>query len=122
MTRSIILFAHGARDPEWARPFERLRASLVARSPSTPVALAYLEFMQPDLAGAVTAQAAAGATSIDIVPVFMAQGAHLKRDLPKLLEGLGASHPAVTFRLQPPVGEAQAVLDAIASHIEATLA
>ena len=42
MTRSIILFAHGARDPEWARPFERLRASLVARSPSTPVALAYL--------------------------------------------------------------------------------
>lgn len=121
MNRSIILFAHGARDPDWARPFERLRAILAARTPEVPVSLAYLEFMQPDLAGAVAAQVAAGATLVDVVPVFMAQGAHLKRDLPILVSGLGERFPQVAFRLQPPVGEAQAVLDAIATHIDASL-
>lgn len=121
MSRSVILFAHGARDPEWARPFERLRASLVTRSPDVPVSLAYLEFMQPDLGDAVAARIAAGATVIDVVPVFMAQGAHLKRDLPKLVGELEARFPQVTFHLRPPVGESQAVLDAIAAHIDTSL-
>ena len=121
MSRSVILFAHGARDPEWARPFERLRASLATRTPDVPVSLAYLEFMQPDLASAVADRVAAGATTVDVVPVFMAQGAHLKRDLPQLVGELGARFPQVTFRLRPPVGESQAVLDAIAAHIESSL-
>jgi sirohydrochlorin cobaltochelatase len=121
MNRCIILFAHGARDPEWARPFERLRASLAVRTPDVPVSIAYLEFMQPDLAGAVAACAAGGATVVDVVPVFMAQGAHLKRDLPKLVADLGSQFPQVRFQLQPPVGESQAVLDAIAAHIDGSL-
>lgn len=121
MPRAIILFAHGARDPEWARPFERLRDSLAARQPDVPVVLAFLELMTPRLAEAVNTQVAAGATQLDIVPVFMAQGSHLKRDLPLLVKDLEAAHPGVTFRLQPPVGEAQAVLDAIALHIDASL-
>ena len=44
MNRSgIILFAHGARDPEWARPFARVRALLERRAPTTPIELAFLE-------------------------------------------------------------------------------
>lgn len=121
INRCIILFAHGARDPAWSEPFERLRASLATRIPEVPISLAYLEFMQPDLAGAVAAHAAAGATHVDVVPVFMAQGAHLKRDLPMLVGELGSRYPQITFRLQPPVGEAQAVLDAIAAHIDTSL-
>ncbi len=121
MSRCIILFAHGARDPDWARPFERLRASLTARNPAVPVSVAFLEFMQPDLAGAVAASTATGATAVYVVPVFMAQGAHLKRDLPNLVAELGIRYPQVTFHLQPPVGESQAVLDAIAAHIDTSL-
>ena len=42
MTTAIILFAHGARDPEWANPLRRIAsssASLIApRSPVTSAA------------------------------------------------------------------------------------
>ncbi|MDB5804591.1 MAG: cobalamin biosynthesis protein CbiX [Betaproteobacteria bacterium] len=119
MSQAIILFAHGARDPEWAQPFERLRAALAASNPSVMVELAYLELMQPDLAAAAAALAARGATAISVAPVFMAQGGHLKRDLPQRVDEVRATHPQIRFSLQPAVGEAHAVIDAMATHIAA---
>ena len=49
MTQGLILFAHGARDPRWAAPFEDMAARLRARRPALALRLAYLEFMAPDL-------------------------------------------------------------------------
>ena len=56
----LILFAHGARDPRWAEPFERLKRKVEAARPGMPVALAYLEIMEPDLMGATDALISAG--------------------------------------------------------------
>ncbi|MBL8385309.1 MAG: CbiX/SirB N-terminal domain-containing protein [Burkholderiales bacterium] len=117
MSTAIILFAHGARDPEWARPFERLRDAVAARAPGAQVRLAFLEFMSPDLDGAIAAAVAAGATALDVVPVFMAQGGHLKRDLPRMLDAARARHPALRLTLRGAVGEADAVIEAMARHI-----
>jgi sirohydrochlorin cobaltochelatase len=117
MNQAIILFAHGARDPEWTRPFERLREALQALLPGADVELAYLELMQPDLKEAASRLVARGAGAISVVPVFMAQGGHLKRDLPRRVEEARALHPGVGITLQPAIGETQAVIDAMARHI-----
>ena len=47
----ILLFAHGARDPAWAQPFEATERALRARAQAqgADVALAFLEFMSPTL-------------------------------------------------------------------------
>ena len=119
MSHAIILFAHGARDPEWARPFEQLRAAVKPRLPGVPVELAYLEFMQPDLQLAVDRLIDMGARLIDIVPAFMAQGGHLKRDLPLLIAAAQARHPAARFHLRAALGESPAVLNAMAACIAA---
>jgi len=55
MTRSLILFAHGARAASWAAPFERLRALVQARAPEVPVSLAFLELMEPRLPASMRA-------------------------------------------------------------------
>ena len=115
----MILFAHGARDPAWAEPFEQLRLAVKLRLPETPVELAYLEFMRPDLLGAVERLADAGASRIDIVPAFMAQGNHLKRDLPELVKTAEARHPGVVFALRAALGESPAVREAMAQQIAA---
>ena len=83
--RGIVLFAHGARDPEWARPFERIRDRIRASRPECPIQLAYLDFMSPTLDEAVAALAEEGASSITVFPLFMAQGGHLKDDLPRMV-------------------------------------
>ena len=99
MPDALILFAHGARDPEWSQPFERLREAVATRIPKTKVIIAYLEFMHPTLPEAISGLTAEGATTIDIVPAFMAQGGHLKRDLPLLVEAARARHPGTTLTL-----------------------
>jgi len=117
MTKAIILFAHGARDPDWARPFEHLRDEVAARTQGVKVVVAFLEFMQPPLADAIDALIAEKVGEIDIVPAFMAQGGHLKRDLPRLLDAARAKHPDVRLILRPALGEAPGVIAAMARHI-----
>ncbi len=115
--RGLVLFAHGARDPEWAAPFEAIRARVRARRPEFPVTLAFLEFMKPSLAEAVERVVGEGATSVIVYPVFMAQGGHLKHDLPEILDRIRAAHPHVPIALETAVGEVPELLDAIAAWI-----
>ena len=117
MNRALVLFAHGARDPGWARPFEALRERMRALAPDVPTELAYQEFMQPTLADAVSGLAARGISAITVVPVFLGQGGHLKRDLPLIVDGIRAAHPAVTIDVKPPIGEQDAVIAAIATCV-----
>lgn len=114
--QALILFAHGARDPAWAAPFERLRAMCQAAMPGVGVRLAFLELMQPDLASAAAEEVAAGATRLTVVPVFLGQGGHVRRDLPRLLDTLRLAHPAVQIAATPAAGEDEAVLQAIAAY------
>jgi sirohydrochlorin cobaltochelatase len=111
---SIILFAHGARDPEWAAPFRRIAARLREARPNVTVQLAFLELMQPALAEAVAGLAAEGITRMTLVPLFLAQGGHLKEDLPRLLDEIRRSHRGVTIDVTPAIGDSEALTSAIA--------
>ena len=114
MKSGIILFAHGSREPQWARPFESLAAVLSA---SHAVRVAYLELMQPSLADAVASLAGEGVRTIRVVPVFLAAGRHLREDLPRLAALARERFPGVQIDVEPPIGEQASVIEAIASAI-----
>jgi len=114
MTQAIVLFAHGARDPRWAEPFEAVAAHVRAAAPGCPVVLAFLELMTPSLGAAVERLAAAGATRVDVVPLFLGSGGHLRHDLPPLVDALRGAHPALAIRLHAAIGEHPAVVEAMA--------
>ena len=116
MKTALILFAHGARDPEWANPMRRVRAAIMQQAPSLRVELAFLEFMSPNLGDCARALVAEGYTAISIVPMFIAQGGHLKNDVPLLMDELRNAHPDVRFVLSPTVGEAEPIVQAMATY------
>ena len=116
MKRGIVLLAHGSRDPQWSRPFERLAADLSRRLPEAAVALCFLEHGRA-LAEAVADVAAKGASSIRVVPVFLGQGGHVKEDLPRLVAAVEKMFPSAKISLEPAVGEQPAVIEAIARAI-----
>jgi sirohydrochlorin cobaltochelatase len=116
MQRGLILFAHGARDPRWAEPFEAIAAAVRTRAPDVRVKLAYLELMTPDLGGAAEALVAEGCVHIDILPLFLGTGGHLRRDLPPLVEAIGVRHPSIAITLHTAAGETPAVVAALAEH------
>ena len=122
MSRAIVLFAHGARDARWAEPFEAVGRRVRAAAPDVEVTLAYLERMAPSLGEAIDRLAAAGATRIDVVPLFLGTGGHLREDLPPLVEAQRAAHPAIVIRLHAAIGEHAAVIDAMAAAAVAAAA
>jgi sirohydrochlorin cobaltochelatase len=112
--QGLLLFAHGARDPRWADPFRAVARRIEAQQPAIAVDLAFLEFMEPDLPTAAARLASAGCTVVDIVPLFLGAGGHVRKDLPVLVARLGHEHAGVRWRLQAAVGESPRVIEAMA--------
>jgi sirohydrochlorin cobaltochelatase len=114
VTRGLLLFAHGARDPRWAEPFDAVVRRIRADAPEVRVVLAFLELMAPSLSDAGDTLVAAGCTRVDVVPLFLGAGGHVRKDLPDLLAALARRHGAVAWQLRPAIGEADIVIDAMA--------
>lgn len=110
---SLILFAHGARDPDWRAPVDALATRLRAALPAARVQAAFLERMSPTLGEAIDAAVSAGSRRVVVAPVFWAPGGHLKHDVPLLIEQARERHAGVTFEVWPALGECDAVLDGI---------
>jgi sirohydrochlorin cobaltochelatase len=111
---AILLFAHGARDPSWAEPFRRIVARVRQKQSGVRVELAFLELMQPTLASAVAGLAAEGIGHITVVPLFLAQGGHLKEDLPRLLDDIRGHYPSLRIDVTQAIGDSEDLINAIA--------
>ena len=114
---AIVLFAHGSREPDWARPFERLRDRIASELGREAVELAYLEHTTPTLQQAIDALYLRGVRRISVVPVFLAVGGHLKRDLPRLLDEIVRTHPGLQAQATSPLGEIDSILESICDWI-----
>ena len=73
--------------------------------------------MSPSLEEAIAAVADEGASSITVFPLFMAQGGHLKQDVPRILDAVRAGRPHLPIALEAAIGDVPELLDAIAGWI-----
>jgi sirohydrochlorin cobaltochelatase len=109
---AIVLFAHGSRDPNWRLPFESILMDLKAHY-AGPCALAFLENMQPSLDEAIGEVAQLGATHVQVIPLFLAVGGHLRKDLPVLLEQAKSLYQSLTINVCEAAGENNTVQKAL---------
>ncbi len=70
--------------------------------------------MQPTLDFAIAGLAAEGIGHITVVPLFLAQGGHLKQDLPRLLDDIRRDHPALRIDVTTAIGDSEDLIKAIA--------
>jgi sirohydrochlorin cobaltochelatase len=114
--RALVLFAHGARDPRWAEPFQRLQRIVEEQKPDVAVSLAYLELMTPRLPELVKDLVGDGCKEVTVVPVFFGQGGHVLRDLPVIIDEIRHQYPLLQITVAPAVGESLDVLNAIGRY------
>lgn len=104
LSRRLILLAHGSRDPQWRAPFEKLITGLLAEPKALPVHLAYVEFAQPSLLQVARECAEMGAQAVQVLPLFLAAGAHLADDVPGMVEEIRHNFPSLQVEVLPPLG------------------
>lgn len=117
MTKAIILFAHGARDPAWAVPLAALAQSLKAREPDVLVLQAFLEMQAPPLSEAVASAVEQSAAAIRIAPIFWARAGHVAKDLAPAVDALRAQYPHVRFDVLPVLSELPGLIDFVSDVI-----
>ena len=117
MSTALIVLGHGSRNPAATEQFMELVAQLRARR-DEPVHPAFMELAEPSLGDAVAAAVAAGADEIVVQPCFLFDGNHIRRDVPEMLAGFAAGHPAVTFRFGRPLGADPRVADILLERAE----
>nr|WP_301334648.1 CbiX/SirB N-terminal domain-containing protein [Variovorax dokdonensis] len=108
------MFAHGSRDDRWRQPVEAVAALVSQLDAQVAVRCAYLELATPDLAGAVADLVDRGVRSVELLPLFLGVGKHLREDLPRLVDELRNVHPGTEIRLRPAIGETQELIEVIA--------
>jgi len=115
----IVIAGHGSRDPDAVREFEALVELVRARAPQHAVSHGYLEFASPTIEQAVTANLAAGARQVAVVPGVLLAARHAKNDMPSELLALAREHPATDFHFGAPLNLHPLLLQLAQEHIVA---
>ena len=116
--QATVFFCHGSRDPHWREPFELLAEDYRRRFPEQLVSLAFLELMSPTLPQVLADLAGRGAATVRVVPLFLAPGAHTRRDLPALVAQARQEWPALRVEVAPTLLEIDAVRAAVAAAVQ----
>ena len=101
----LILIAHGSKDPRWCKPFERIVNKLKKELSGNMVQLAYIEFALPPLSKVISNLRRKKVNDIKLLPLFMAVGFHIKRDIKEIISKTKSENPELKIEMLPPVGE-----------------
>lgn len=94
----LVVLAHGSSLPQWHASVQRLVATLAPGAGGWARA-AYLPPAAPALAAVAEEAAGAGLRRLVVVPYFLADGLHVTRDIPALVDAARRRHPALDIRL-----------------------
>jgi sirohydrochlorin ferrochelatase len=101
---TLVLVAHGTRDPAGAATAEELARRLAER---TSVVLAYADVRGPNLTDVLTEVH----DQVVVVPAFLAAGYHVRVDLPEQIERSGRAGVVLAAPLGPAPGVVSAAVD-----------
>jgi sirohydrochlorin cobaltochelatase len=101
----LILIAHGSPRAAWRESVEKLIESLQQDLGRDAVRLAYMERTPPTLMDAATDAVREGATSIRVLPLFLAGEGHVERNIRPLVDEVDLAFPEIDVELLPAAGQ-----------------
>jgi sirohydrochlorin ferrochelatase len=114
---AILLIAHGSRQQSANDDLHELAARLAAKGTYSIVEPCFLELAVPELTAGGDRCAQLGATRVLMIPYFLSDGVHLRRDLTAARDELNRRHPDVKFILGSPLGPHPLLDELVAERI-----
>ena len=98
------MIAHGSRQASANDDLHELAARLSSQGTYPIVEPSFLELAEPELLGGGRRCVELGATRVLMIPYFLSEGVHLRRDLTAARDELNRRHLDVQFILGSPLG------------------
>lgn len=102
--KTLVLLAHGSRDPQGRQPLAQIRQWVQDATPDMHVREAYLSLNEPSLEACLEALNNEGVREATVLPMLVARGHHLNVELPVILDDLQARFPSLRLSLSPHLG------------------
>ncbi|CDR05797.1 sirohydrochlorin chelatase [Streptomyces iranensis] len=110
---TLLIIAHGSRDPRHAATVGALRARVRSLRPGLRVEAAFLEFNAPRVPQVLARLAAEDATEVIALPLLLTRAFHAKTDIPAVLREVTARHPRLSVRQADVLGPSPLLMDAL---------
>ncbi|MFA5809398.1 MAG: precorrin-8X methylmutase [Thermoleophilia bacterium] len=112
----VVVIGHGSRAPEALVLLNWVADRLAVRL-RMPVLAASLQFNKPTLDDCCHELAKAGARRVVVVPYFLYEGNHLKKDIPRELDRLRRELPGTGFVLADSLGADELLVEVLARRM-----
>jgi sirohydrochlorin cobaltochelatase len=118
VSTATVLIAHGSREEKWQKPFRALKDRVQEHlGKDAIVELCYMEFCEPTLEQVVgSIMARDKSMEIVLMPVFLASGGHVDRDIPLQVESARKQF-GCKIEIKPPLLESSGVAEAFTAAI-----
>lgn len=113
--KAILLVAHGSRRAESNNEIAQLttRLAVKAKSRFEIVEHAFLELCDPLIPDGIQLCIDKGATSVSIVPYFLARGTHVADDIPEQVAIKQAEYPQMDINVTDYLGTSEELVDVL---------
>lgn len=104
--QALVVIAHGSRRQASNQEVTNLALGLKksAGKQYQIVEAGFLEIARPSIPEAIESCIESGATSVIVVPYFLAAGRHVVEDIPQIVRPVGERHPHVSIRISEHIG------------------
>lgn len=116
--RGAILLCHGSRLPETRKTLEKLKEMISLGSNFVAVEEAFLQFGQPDLPAALAKMSLLGLDQVVVVPLFLVDGVHVRKDIPAILNREKARYPQMEIIVARHIGAHQKLAEIVLERIQ----
>lgn len=110
---TLLIIAHGSRDPRHAATVDALCARVRSLRPGLRVEAAFLEFNAPRVPQVLARLAAEDATEVIALPLLLTRAFHAKTDIPAVLREVTARHPRLSVRQAEVLGPSPLLVGAL---------
>lgn len=104
--KALLVVAHGSRRKESNEEIAALTAKVATRAEGEfdVVEYAFLELAEPSIPDGIEKCLQRGATSVSVLPYFLARGTHVVEDIPEQVGIKQREHPQLDIHITPYLG------------------
>ena len=111
MKKALLIVGHGSKLKDGLETFDKIVELVREISDCHTVEGAYMEFAKPSMEEQIEYLASLHTEEITVVPYFLFEGIHVKRDIPEIIKKMSEKYNNIKFKLAKSIGAEAAVAD-----------
>lgn len=115
---AVIIISHGSPREEANRSFTSFVSKVGERFGDAPVFPAFFSLSNPTIGDQVEKAEELGAERVVLLPYFLHNGQHVRKDIPEQVEQCRSRHPDLDIELLSPLQGEPGLVDAVAGRLE----